>query len=269
MTAKTNTTAPEVVVTTNTPEAPAPEVKTVAPGAETPATQSNDKRFADVLKQVSKLGEEAGLGKDSLPKLANAVVRAAADGAIDLTTKYKCKDKEGDVAQYLYERYAASEGKKAIHEHSAAGAKANVSKLRQLISCGLLTTVDAVELMDRAYQARENMIKDSIKVKSAYPFYVDVAREQLNTDKPLSDRELEAIAMKDEPNPKTLEGELKRALKILEGLITGENRDKVKDSHELVEAAHNSIKERIDGLAKIAMRRELLAKAAAMGIDLA
>lgn len=242
-------------------------VETVAPGAETPADLSNNaKRLKDLLSQVGKLGEEASLGKDSLPKLAHAVVKAAADGIIDLETK---DAKGNDQAHAIYEKYVAGESKKAIHEHSAGGKKANVSKLRQLISMGCMTTVDGVEVMQRAFQARENMIADSAKVKPAYPFYVDVAREQLKVNKPLSDNELNDIAMKDAPNAKTLEGELKRAFNILEGLVTGENRDKIKDGDALTEAAYNAIKERINGLATLAARRELEAKAAKLGLKLA
>lgn len=244
----------------------ATETATVAPGAETPATQANDKRISDLFKQVSKLGEEASLGKDSLPKLAHAVVRAAADGVIDMDTK---DAKGNDAAHTIYTKYASAESKKAIHEHSSGGFKGNVSKLRQLISLGCMTTVDAVEVMTQAFKAREDMISDSVKVKSAYPFYVDVAREQLKTDKPLTARELEAIAMKDEPNAKTLEGELKRALKILEGLVTGENRDKIKDDDALTEQAFNAVRDRLEGLATLAKRQALMQQAAALGIKLA
>lgn len=233
---------------------------------ETPASMSNDKRMSDLMKQVGKLGEEASLGKDSLPKLAHAVVRAAADGVIDLDTK---DAKGNDAAHSIYEKYAVAESKKAIHEHSTGGKKANVSKLRQLISMGCMTTVDAVEVMQNAFQAREDMIADSAKVKPAYPFYVEVAREQLKTDKPLDKKALEDLALKDAPAAKTLEGELKRALTILEGLVTGENRDKLRDDDALTNAAFEAVRERLENLATLAKRRELMAKAAALGLNLA
>lgn len=253
-------------MTTATLENPA--VETVAPGAETPAELSNNaKRMSELMKQVGKLGEEASLGKDSLPKLAHAVVKAAADGVIDLETK---DAKGNDAAHQLYEKYAAMESKKAIHEHSSGGKKANVSKLRQLIAMGTMTTIDAVEVMQRAFQARENMMReDGVKVKPAYPFYVDVAREQQKSKKPLSDRELEDIVQKDAPAAKTLEGELKRVMSILEGLVTGENRDKIKDTDALTEAAFQAIKERQAKLATMKARAELEKKAAALGLKLA
>lgn len=233
----------------------------------TTSNLSNDKRMSDLMRQVGKLGEEASLGKDSLPKLAHAVVRAAADGVIDLETK---DAKGNDAAHTIYEKYAASESKKAIHEHSAGGKKANVSKLRQLIGMGSLTTIDAVEVMQAAFQARENMIADSQKVKPAYPFYVEVAREQLKTpDAAISTKTLEDLVCKDAPAAKTLEGELKRVLAILEGLVTGENRDKIKDEDDLTEAAFHAVKERLDKIATLRQREALMKQAAALGLKLA
>lgn len=239
----------------------------VAPGAETPATMSNDKRRNELDKLVVKFGEESSLGKDSLPKLAHAVVKAAAEGVIDLATK---NAKGEDAAHQLYTAYAKGESKKAIHEHSAGGFKGNVSKLRQLISMGCMTTIDAPAVMQEAYEAREGMKKEEgVKVKPAYVFYVDVAREQAKTDKALTRRDLEAIAMKDGPNDLTVEGEIKKAMAVLEKLISGENRSKVKDTHADTEAAYNLLKGRLATMVQDAKRRELLAQAAKLGLKLA
>jgi endo-alpha-1,4-polygalactosaminidase (GH114 family) len=154
---------------------------TVAAGAETPAALSNDKRKADFMKQVGKFGEESALGRDALPKLAHAVVKAVADGILDINEK---DDKGNDAAALVYEKYVSQETKKALHERSAAGKKANISKLRQLMQFGAMTTIDPVEQMQKAFDARENMIADDNKVKPAYPFYVDMARKQLGQTAP-------------------------------------------------------------------------------------
>lgn len=239
---------------------------TNATAAEAPAHLKNDKRFSDLMKQVTKFGEEASLGRDSLPKLAHAVVKAAADGVLDTETK---DGKGNDAAAQIYEKYVAAESKKAIHEHSGGGKKANVSKLRQLISMGAMSTIDAVEVMQAAFQAREDMMADDNKVKPAYPFYVEVAREQLKRDTPISKKELEDLVIKGGPAEKTLEGELKRALKILEGLVTGENRDKIKDEDALTEAAFQAVRERLDGLATLRQRQKVMQEAAKLGLQLA
>lgn len=241
---------------------------TVAPAAETPAHLANDKRFGELMKQATKFGEEASLGRDSLPKLAHAVVKAAADGVIDTETK---NAKGEDAAAQIYAKYTAAESKKAIHEHSAGGKKANISKLRQLIAMGELTKIDAVEVMQEAFQAREGMSREEgVKVKAAYPYYVDVARAQLGRpDKALTRQELEDIVQKDGPQPKELEKELQRAAKILEGLVTGENRDKLKDSDPLTEAALQALKERLDNIATMRQKEKLAKMAAALGMKLA
>lgn len=245
--------------------------KTVAPGAETPAAQANDKRLKELTSQITKLGEEAALGLDALPKLAHAVVRGSADGVIVLSDKYKdLKGKECDAAHYIYERYAAGQSKKAIHEHSAGGFKGNVSKLRQLITLGAMTTIDAVAVMQDAYDAREGMKKeDGVKVKPAYPFYIEVAREQIKMDKPLSKKDLEIMVQVDAPEDKTLDGELRRVLKILEGLISGENKSKIKDTHTKTEEAFNAIRDRLAQFTLDANRAKLMAEAAKLGLKLA
>lgn len=240
-----------------------------ATAAETPAHLKNDKRFSELMKQVTKFGEEASLGRDSLPKLAHAVVKAAADGILDTETK---DSKGNDIAAQIYEKYVAAESKKAIHEHSGGGKKANISKLRQLISMGAMPGIDAVEVMQAAFQAREDMMADDNKVKPAYPFYVEVAREQLKegrANKPLTKKELEDLVVKDGPSEKTLEGELKRVLKVLEGLVSGENRDKIKDTDALTEAAFHAVKERLDNLATLRQREKLVKEAAKLGLKLA
>lgn len=236
---------------------------TVAAGAETPAALTNDKRKSDFMKQIGKLGEEAALGRDALPKLAHAVVKAVADGFIDINEK---DDKGNDAATLVYEKYTSMETKKALHERSAGGKKANISKLRQLMQMGAMTTIDPVEIMQNAYEAREAMIADDNKVKSSYAFYVDVARSQLTKTGPLGQRELEALAMKDTPEPKELEKVLQSIYNKLEGLVSGENRDNLKDDDALTEAALQAIKERLDKLATLRRVTKLKADAAALGI---
>lgn len=229
-----------------------------------PAHGQNDKRMSDFMRSVSKFGEESALGKDALPKLAHAVVKAAADGVIDPDAK----DAKGkDIAAQIYAKYAAGESKKAIHEKS--GQKANESKLRQLIKFGAMTTVDAVEIMQAAFETRENAIADDVKVKSAYPFYVDVARRQLDSDKPLTAPELADIVRKPEPKGKELETELKAIMKRLEDLVTGEAKHGLKDESELVEAAYHSIKERVDQFAYARNMQKLREQAASLGVKLA
>lgn len=235
--------------------------------AQTPAHLKNDKRHGDLMKLVKSLGADGAAGRDSLPKLAHAVVKAAADGVIDLETK----DSNGDdQATSIYKAYAAADSKKAIHEHKDAGIKANASKLRQLIKMGCMTTIDPVQLMQDAHEAREGLKSDEgTKLKPAYHFYVDVARAQCDKDKPLSRASLEDLATKAESQPKELLDRLKQAHKLLEGLVTGENRDKLKDQDELTIAAEEALRERIKKIEAANFVAEARAKAAKLGVSLA
>ena len=233
---------------------------------EATATGKNDKRRSDLNRMVRKLGEEAALGKDSLPKLAHAVIAAAADGVIT-----------GSDAGAIYERYAAAESGKAIHEHSAGGLKANTSKLKQIIAMGEMTTIDPVSVMQAAYDARDAYIKETAeaqgedrpKFKSAYPYYVDVARSQLKSDQPLTVDHFRELMVKPEPKQKDLETELKAIMNRLEGLVTGENKSGLQDEHDNTEAAFHLIKERVDAFGKARLMAKLAADAAALGVKLA
>lgn len=236
--------------------------------AETPAHLKNDKRMTELLTSVNKLGQETALGRDSLPKLAHTVVKAAADGIIDATFK----DKEGrDAAQLIYAKYAAGESKKSLHEHSKGGKKANESKLRQLIAMGALDGIDPVAMMQDAFEAREGVKADEgTKVKPAYVFYVEVARAQLaRPTQQLTREELEDIVTVQAAAPKSLEARLEQIEKLLAGLVTGENRDKVKDASDLTEAAYNAVKERVGQIKRMAAVDALRAHAAKLGLTLA
>lgn len=227
---------------------------------ETATEGKNDKRRSDLNKTIKKLGEDAGLGKDSLPKLAHAVVKAASDGVIS-----------GSDAEDIYKRYAMAESNKAIHEHSVGGLKANISKLRQLIDMGNMTTVDGVEVMQAAFDARERMMQqEGVKLKAAYPFYVDVARAQLKSDTALAEDFLEELAVKgDNAAEKSVEKELTAILKRLEALVTGEGKHGLHDTDEDTEAAYHLVKSRLDKFATLRAHKALREQAAALGIQLA
>ena len=68
--------------------------------------------------------------------LACRVLRAAADGVLS-TAKPLGGGK--DDATLIYEAYTAMDSKHS--EHTAGGAKANASKVRQIIGMGCMTTI--------------------------------------------------------------------------------------------------------------------------------
>lgn len=229
---------------------------------------SNDTRFDEFMSNVRQFGRDAADGKDALPKLAIAVVRAAADGVIDLT-----KGADGrDAAATIYEEYCKSESKKAIHEHSAGGTKANASKLRQLVTFGCNPKFDGVDVLNKAIVIRQKYNADADlrkELKPTYASFVDLAREQNALDDAMDDSEIEAVMRKNPPKDTTLEQELKAIHKKVEKLISGDNKAGVKDqSSELIQA-EELLRTRLAALLEKNARDELLAKAAALGIQLA
>lgn len=167
-------------------------------------------------KSVKSMGADAGEGSTALVRLALATIQAASDGIVSAEKRTGSKDD----AALIYEAYMSENSKKS-GEFSAGGAKANASKLRQIIQCGTMTTCDPVDVFDRAVAHHKEMQKDEgVKLKALYPALVDVAREQLATDVDLTDEQIKdtIVAV---PRDKTVEDELKAIQKKVEGLIEG------------------------------------------------
>lgn len=216
----------------------------------------NDTRLEDGVKLIRELGRDAALGKDSLPKLAFQVTKMAAEGVIDKEMKYEgeaVSDKSGkstkrkyDDAEFLFNEYSKAEGKKAIHERSLGGAKANISKLRQFVAFGMLNTCDPQDVLERAAAVRKQMIVDSKKVKSAYAAYIDVAREQQKPENTadLTNEALEQVIAKPEKASPELRKILDSVFKRLEKLCT-DGIDGVTDTSDYVVNAANSIRDRL------------------------
>lgn len=220
-----------------------------------PAHGVNDTRRADFDKLVKKLGGEAALGKDALPKLAQYVLRAAADDVIGL-----------DDATDIYKSYLTTENNKLIHEQSKGSLNAQSSKLRQIIAMGLMRSIDPVAVMQEAFLIREQMKKDGEKgLKPAYAFYVDVAREQQTKETALSAGELEDLARRAAPEKDVLK-ELEGMVKKLEGIISGENRYGMHDDSQNVIDAYDALKSRIATLIMEEQKLNLMREAAKLGM---
>ncbi len=214
------------------------------------ADQPNDTRLSDGVKFIRELGKDAALGKDSLPKLAFQFTKMAAEGVIDLEKKYDGEDngKGGktkfDDAEFLFTEYSKAEGKKAIHERSLGGLKGNISKARQFVAFGMLTTCDPQNVLERAAAVRKQMIVDSKKVKSAYAAYVDVAREQQKLDTDATDEQLEGFIAKPEKASPELRKIIEGAYKKLEKLYT-DGIDGVQDQSDFIKTAADSLRDRL------------------------
>jgi len=202
-------------------------------------------------------------GNDALPGWAIAFVRAVSDGVFTVA-----KDANGeDAAMRKFKIYATAKGKKAFHDRSETSQKAQVSKLRQLMNAAANPKFDFVDVLNRAVTIRQGAIDDGLEVKSPYPAYVDIAREQLKQDDELSDEQILSVVCKNEVTREvTVEGQLKKAYKILEDLIAGEKHPGVQDQTPEVLMAAEQLHTRIATLVTIREGFEKVTKAIELGM---
>jgi len=254
--------------------------ETVANGAETSATLANDKRLADFNKLVRELGKASAEGRDALPSLAQAIVQNVANGVIDIEEKHPSilgdKKKNVSWAVHAYEMYMQAEGKKSVHDRPSDSITAQASKLNNMFKLGAMTTVDGAEVAQRASELYAELNGGPIHNKdyrSAYDFYLTVAKAQLNSDgnqntTPLTDDQLKSLMLKPEPAPKELIGIIKGLMDSVEKLMQGKGKDKIQDTDELIEAAFNNLRDRHSALVQEAKIATLRAAAAAEGYSL-
>ena len=223
---------------------------------------TNDNRLAEFEAFIREKGREAAMGKDALPGLAIGFVRAVYDGVTD-----PAKDKNGeDAATRAFKLYAASEGKKAYHDRSKASQKVQISKFKQLEKAANNPKWDFVDVLNRGVTIYQKAMDDEIEVKSPFPAYVDLAREQLKLDDAMDDAMIFSVVTKSESTREvTLEGQLKKAAKILEDIITGEKHPGVKDQSVEVMVASEQLVARINGLAQLKQQQEAVAKLVDVG----
>jgi len=194
----------------------------------------------DFFKDINKFGKASGEGASALGRLGLRALRAAADGVIS-TQKPQGGGK--DDATLIYEAYTAMDSKHS--EHTAGGAKANASKLRQIIGMGCMTTLsDPVAVGDRVVRIHQRMTDAELKPKALFAALVDVAREQQGSDSELTDAAIEACLTKTKAD-KTLEKEWEAIHKRVEGLVTGEASHGLKDQSETAIKIQELVAERL------------------------
>jgi hypothetical protein len=173
-----------------------------------------------------------------------AIPNDTREAEFDAFTREKGRDE--DAATRKFKLYCSAKGKKAFHDRSEGSQKAQASKIRQLQNAAANPKWDFVDVLNRAVTIRQTAIDDGIDVKSPFPAYVDVAREQLKYDDELDDAMIFAAVTKTESTREvTVEGQLKKAA----------------ETHTASEA----ITTRINEIIKLQTEREALEKALAAG----
>lgn len=232
----------------------------------TPAVGSNNAESASkkFFKKVSALGGQHGEGEDALAKLAYATARAVGDGVVTFD-----KDTDGkDDFHRIYEAYVAGYSKKSIHEHGKKGKTSNVSKLRAVGKASLKASCDFYGNIDTLHKIRAEEEKAGNPVKGAYQAIVEAARIQQAQDDDLTDDQIREIVGKSVGEEPTVEDRLNAAKKILEGLITGENKWGLKDQDPDTITACEAITSRLATMVVARETNEIKARAQELGLTL-
>ena len=226
----------------------------------------NDTRLADFSKLVNKFGRDAAEGQDALPRLAISAAAAAFDDVIDTDPKKHtlADGSQCDDAALFYTQYLTEAGKKQQYaDYKASGIKANASKLRQIIEMGKKVGPGCLV---RAHEIRGEMAASKVVPLSAYPMFVNVARAQNKLDRPITDDEIRACGVKPVSAAKDVEEYVKRAIKGLDALISGENPDGVVCQDEQIINARESLNSFLTLCDRKAKAEAFMAQAAAYGV---
>ena len=216
-------------------------------------TIRNDNRLNDYLSDARSYGRDAATGGDAWPKMIVRTVSAAADSVI---TK--------DDAEMIVSAFIEAQGKKAVHERTTASLKKTKSEIAKTIEFGALTTVDAVEVIGRAVTIYGNM---QVERKSAVNAYLQVVRNQLKApDYALTDDEIEQAMAKDDAKPRTIEQQLKAALKAVEAALKLNEESDNPIALEGATAAKAALEAQIANLEHAAQVAEARARLAALGV---
>jgi hypothetical protein len=216
-------------------------------------TIRNDNRLADLLSDVRSYARDKASGNDAWPKMIVRTVSAAADGVVSK-----------DDAMMIVETFIEAQGKKAVHERSTDSVKKTKSEMTKVIEFGSLTTVDAVDVMGRAVTLYGNM---QVEKKSAVNAYIQVVRNQLKSpDYALTDDEIEAAMAKDEAKARTIEQQLKAALKAVEAAIKLNEESDTPIALEGATAAKSALEAQIATLARAAEIAKARAHLASLGV---
>jgi hypothetical protein len=213
--------------------------------------------------EVERLGALSGEGKDALPMLFLAVVRAVGDGIVKIDKK-----NDRDDTPAIFERYSGMEGKKMQHERSKGSAKAQVSKLRSAILAAQNPNVtDATVFFERVAEIHQaDKRSDAPSMVPAFDAFVKVARVIKKENRELTDAEI-TEAMVRKVADKSLEKDLKAIAAKLDKIVNGtEDTPAVDDSEELATAL-DLVNRRIQLLQYAAEQEEFVSEAAKRGFQ--
>lgn len=183
----------------------------------TAASLPNDTRLKELLSRVRALGGTHAEGNEALQRFFMEVAEGGRDQYLNLD---KNTDKQ-DVIDTLYGEYVKGFSKKASDQHTPEGMSSNKSKARAVLKASVKPNVDFPLVIDSLIRIRAEKAK-AVKCFAPAAAIVSAARLQQKQDDNLSDDQIAEVVVKPDPKDKTHEGQAKKALKIVEDLITGD-----------------------------------------------
>ena len=208
----------------------------------------NDYRLKELMKAVGELGRDMANGSVALPKLGMSVLSAMDDGIITLEKDVDGQDDVARLYRYYLDNYSQRAGKSAFATINKDSFKANVWKLRTIARMAKVTACEPKDVMERGLKIHRESLAAGEKVKAPYTAMIAIAAEQAKLDRPLTDDELRDLVRPPEPKSKALIDLFDDVRKRIEGIVSGENKAKEKDTDEKVEQAYRLIERRMKEL---------------------
>lgn len=218
----------------------------------TPTTTTNAPTFNDLLASCTKLGEQAGKGKDVQIKFDLKLIEAAYLGALSLD-----ENKHGparDDATVLSEAYWRAQNGAVIFDAKAPNQRKTISNARKDIklgSCPKWGVGEPMGTVNKLVSLRLDLKKKNVKVDDAHNSLMRYATAQLKRDTLMDEDELRTYCVKADPDARTAEDVFEAIRKTINKLMIGKvsNCSDLDNSPE-AQAIKNACTKRLTAIAK-------------------
>jgi hypothetical protein len=215
------------------------------------------------LRQVEKIAETEGQGRDAKVKVFLATQEAAANGLISLDKDPHTKQ---DDAHVINDHYVAASGRSG--QYSSNGSKkGNAAKFRTAIKLGLHGPSEGgLDTTARTLKAIKEQTAAGANIYPAFEALVAMGRVQVKTDRALTDAEIVESIQKHSRADKDAVEVAESIRKMLEKLIAGERPDHVQTQHAKVIEAHDALRDYVEEMTTETQKAEVIEMAKALGM---
>lgn len=236
------------------------ETATAGVGDNSAVLKKDRKSF---LKQVEKIAETEGQGRDAKVKVFLATQEAAANGLISLDKDPHTKQ---DDAHVINDHYVAASGRSGQYS-SVSSKKGNAAKFRTAIKLGLHGPSEGgLDASARAIKIIKDQSAAGANIYPAFEALVAMARVQVKTDRALTDAEITESIQKQSRADKDAVEVAESIRKMLEKLITGDRPDHVQTQHAKVMEAEACLAEYVKEMTTETQKAEVIEMAKALGM---